>query len=391
MKRMRGLMMGGLLLAAGWTASGQVTNVVVGTNGSKLVWTAMTGNPYRVYATPDLVVPAWTNLTPDGLVFTNQQGVYDLSTGAYYCAMASDYLIVDLSGGPTATDYPVRYTNAPPTGGWGDEYKTTNLVLRRIPGGSFAMGSPTNELGRGSDEPPHAVQLTKDYYIGVFEVTQKQWERVRGNWPSYFSNATYRETRPVEMVSYFQIRENPANSNDPEVYWPSNDVVNADSFMGRLRAKTGMAFDLPTSAQWERACRSGTTNALNSGFNLTNTDADVHMDAVGRYIYNGGLASTSTGTTAVGTAKVGSYAPSPWGVYDVHGNVWEWCLDWYESTPAGALDPPGPASGSRRVSRGGAYFETAGTCRSANFRGTGLLAQEQHENAGFRVSLPLGQ
>ena len=385
MKKALGIL--GLLGGMALSSPGQVTNVLVETNGSRLVWAAMPGNPYRVYAAPNMEEPVvWTNFTPSGLVFTNQQGFYDLSTGAYYCAMASDYLIVDLSGGQTATNYPLRYTNAPPAGGWGDEYKTTNLVLRRIPGGSFTMGSDTNELGRGSDEPLHAVKLTKDYYIGVFEVTQKQWERVRGTWPSYFSNATYRESRPVEDVSYNDIRGTVAGTN-----WPADGNVDTNSFMGRLRTKTGLAFDLPTSAQWERACRSGTTNALNSGLDLTNTAADVSMDAVGRYIYNGGMEYTSTGTTAVGTAKVGSYSPSPWGLYDMHGNVWEWCLDWYESAPAGALDPPGPASGIRRVLRSGAYFETAGTCRSANFRGNGLTPSYRDNNDGFRLFLPLGQ
>ena len=206
MKQVRWLLLVGLLGTAGGTASGQVTNVVVGAGGGSLTWTAMTGNPYRVYASPDLVEPVWTNLTPDGLVFADPQGTFDLSTGAFYRALASEYLIIDLSAGSTATSYPVRYTNEPPAGGWGDEYKTTNLVLRRIPGGNFAMGSPTNELGRGTNEPTHAVKLSKDYYVGVFEVTQRQWERVRGNWPAYFSNTTYRDSRPVEQVSYNDIR-----------------------------------------------------------------------------------------------------------------------------------------------------------------------------------------
>ena len=386
MKQMRGWMVGCLLLAAVRAASGQVTNVVAGSGGGSLSWTAMPGNPYRVYASPDLVDPVWTNLTPDGLVFTDQQGSFDLATGAYYRAVACEYLIIDLSGGSTATSYPVLYTNDSPAGGWGDEYKTTNLVLRRIPGGSFPMGSPTNELGRGSDEPPHAVELTRDYYIGVFEVTQKQWERVWGNWPSYFSNATCRDSRPVEYVNYNDIRGSGAGTN-----WPADGNVDTNSFLGRLRTKTGLAFDLPTAAQWERACRSGTTTALNSGADLTNTAADASMGAVGRYIYNGGMEYTSTGTTAVGTATVGSYAPSPWGLHDAHGNVWEWCLDWYESAPAGALDPPGAASGIRRALRGGAYFENAGNCRSANLRGNGLTPSYRDNNAGFRICLYPGQ
>ena len=385
MEQMRGWMVGCLVLAAARAAPGQVTNVAVETGGGRLEWTAMPDNPYRVYASPDLVEPVWTNLTPDGLVFPDSQGTFEVSTGAFYRAMASEFLIVDLSAGPTAAEYPVRFTNDPPAGGWGDPYKTTNLVLRRIPGGVFAMGSPTNELGRGTDEPLHAVELTKDYYVGVFEVTQKQWERVWGTWPSYFSNATCRDSRPVEQVSYNDIRGTAAGTN-----WPADGNVDTNSFLGRLRTKTGLSVDLPTSAQWERACRSGTTNALNSGHDLTNVAADVRMDAVGRYIYNGGMEYASTGTTAVGTAAAGSHAPSPWGLYDAHGNVWEWCLDWYESSPAGTLDPTGPATGIRRVLRGGAYFENAGTCRSANFRGNGLVPSYRENNAGFRLALTLG-
>ena len=112
------------------------------------------------------------------------------------------YLVVNISGGATATNYPVSYLDAVPSGGWTDGYKTTKLVLRRISAGTFTMGSPSGELGRiDSNESQHIVTLAKDYYIGVFEVTQKQWERVMGDWPSYFTNATYREFRPVEQVS----------------------------------------------------------------------------------------------------------------------------------------------------------------------------------------------
>jgi formylglycine-generating enzyme required for sulfatase activity len=130
---------------------------------------------------------------------------------------------------------------------------------------------------------------------------------------------------------------------------------------------------------------------LNSGFDLTSASNCVNMEAAGRYWYNGGSTYTTTGTTAVGTAKVGSYAPGPWGLYDVHGNVWEWCLDWYESAPAGALDPPGPAAGIRRVLRGGGWTEYAGNCRSASLRGIGLPPSTRDYNAGLRIFLPLGQ
>lgn len=276
------------------------------------------------------------------------------------------YMVIDLSGGPDATNYPVSYLNAVPAGGWGDEYKTTKLVLRKIPHGTFTMGSPTNEVGREIDETQHQVTLTKDFYIGVFEVTQKQWERVMGNWPSYFTNASYRETRPVERVSYYEIRENPAN-NAISSNWPQSDQVHADSFMGKLRAKTGLStFDLPTEAQWEYACRAGTTTAINSGYNLTNVHADARAAEVGRYFYNhpGGYSGSSSVSTDGGTAKVGCYLPNPWGLYDMHGNVWEWCLDWYGSYPDTVSDPKGAVSGSGRVLRGCGYHNEAYGCRS---------------------------
>ena len=176
-----------------------------------------------------------------------------------------------------------------------------------------------------------------------------------GNKPSYFNNATYYASRPVEQVSYYDIRENPANSAiTPN--WPQSSQVHADSFMGKLRAKTGVAtFDLPTESQWEYACRAGTTTALNSGQNLTNPwDNDPQMNVVGRYWYNGGSGYSSGCTPSAGTATAGSYLPNAWGLYDMHGNVWEWCLDWY----------PG-YEGSVRVLRGGSWGDDASYCRSA--------------------------
>ena len=370
------------VLAMGLNSPGQVTNLQAETNSIRLEWTAIPGNPYRVYATPDLVEPAWANLTPAGTAFADAQGFHVAPMGDethFYCVLASDYMIVDLSGGPSAPNYPVSYTNAPPDGGWTDEYKTTKLALRRIPGGAFAMGSPTNELGRWDEEVPHAVTLSKDYYIGVFEVTQRQWERVMGYWPSYFTNALYREFRPVERVAYHDIRGTVAGTN-----WPADGHVDADSFLGRLRTKTGQAFDLPTEAQWERACRSETTTALNSGFDLTNLYADVHMKAAGRYAYNGGSTYTANSDTNSGSAKVGSYQPGPWGLYDMHGNVWEWCLDWHGDYSGAARDPAGAVSGSSRTERGGGFNEFAAVCRSANR--SAAEPDEWYFNLGFRLA-----
>ena len=289
------------------------------------------------------------------------------------------YMVIDLSGGPNAGIYPVSYLNAVPAGGWTDEYKTTKLVLRRIPAGSFTMGSPEGELGRwAAREAQRGVTLTKDFYIGVFEVTQKQWERVMGDWPSWFNNASFRETRPLEQRSWNDIRGGT---------WPGGQP-GAGTFMQRISERTGQAFDLPTESQWEYACRAGTTTALNSGKNLTGTESCPNMAEVGRYWYNGGSGYSQGGDTSVGTAKVGSYPPNAWGLYDMHGNVSEWCLDWYVAAPPGTVDPVGAASGSYRVGRGGGWLSDASYCRSA-YRINYDAPDDRYFNRGFRISRTL--
>ena len=379
----------GGLCALAVSALGQMTNVgTTEMNSIRLEWAAMPENPYRVFASADLVEPAWSNLTPAGVVFADAQGSYVLPMGVRkgFCfAVASDYILVDLAEGPTATNYPVSYTNAPPQGEWTDVYKTTTLVLRRIPAGTFTMGSPTNEYGRDSNETQHVVTLTKDFYIGVYEMTQKQWERVMGNWPSLFSNVTCRDSRPVERVSYSDIRGTIAGTN-----WPADRNVDTNSFLGRLRMKTGQAFDLPTEAQWEYACRAGTTTALNSGYGMSIETANERMTEVGRYIGNhpGGYPTGST-TNGVesGTAKVGSFQPNAWGICDMHGNVMEWCLNWYEEAPCDTVDPLGASTNSVRVGHGGGWNATAWACRSASR----IRVTPDHHGIGdgFRLAGPL--
>ncbi|MBQ2629948.1 MAG: InlB B-repeat-containing protein, partial [Kiritimatiellae bacterium] len=288
----------------------------------------------------------------------------NLSFTAEYDDLQS-YLVIDLSGGPNAASYPVSNLTDIPSGGWTDEYKTTKLVLRRIDPGTFTMGSPENEAGRQSSEAQHEVTLTHSYYIGVFELTQRQWELVMGNRPSAFSNTVCYATRPVERVSYNQIR-----GTNLGKYWPQMNAVDEASFMGKLRAKTGRLFDLPTEAQWEYACRAGTTTALNSGKNLSApSGVDANMAEVGRYYYNSGSYNNSYdyngSTDETGTAKVGSYMPNTWGLYDMHGNVGELCLDWYQANIAtGVTDPVGPETGTQRSVRCGAWDNYSGLCRS---------------------------
>jgi len=319
---------------------------------------------------------------------------------------------------PTLQGFVVSNLAAVPPGGWTDEYKTTKLVLRRIPAGTFTMGSPTNELGRDADETQHSVTLTKDFYIGVFEVTMRQWELVMGKpveghyklaqephgerVPDAISRPELHR-RPVEMISFYEIRENPVTdakdakqkatdtpSDDPNVDWPANSAVNPNSFFGKLRAKTMLAgLDLPTEVQWEYACRAGTTSALNSGKALTQERECPNLAEVGRYLLN---VDPSEGWRynrweVLGTTTVGSYVPNKWGLYDMHGNVWEWCLDWYAPLSSeAATDPKGPASGQARVLRGGSWDDRAKACRAAN-RGSGGAPSGKSGFFGFRVAM----
>ena len=256
------------------------------------------------------------------------------------------------------TEWKIRYTNDDPDL-TDDACRTTELWLRYIPAGKFMMGSPTNELGRYDDEVQHEVTLTQPFYIGVFECTQKQWELVKGGTPSKYKG----DCRPVEMVSYNDIRGTGAEAGGG---WPKyGHAVDSTSFMGVLRAGTGLTFDLPTSAQWEYACRAGTTHALNSDVDLEDLYQDAAMDDVGRYDYN---RSDGKGGYTDAHTKAGSYLPNAWGLYDMHGNVWEWCLDWWDGRPYGTsavVDPEGDKSGSNRVIRGGSWADDAYYCRSA--------------------------
>jgi WD40 repeat protein/formylglycine-generating enzyme required for sulfatase activity len=218
--------------------------------------------------------------------------------------------------------------------------KGINLEMMLIPAGKFKMGSPKSELGRRPDETQHEVTLTKPYYMGKYEVTQEQWEVVMGNKPS----STKEVKLPVTKVSWEDCQE----------------------FIKKLNAKTNGGYRLPTEAEWEFACRAGTTAAYSVGDNLTKGDASINGDS---------------------TKAVGSYKPNAFGLYDMHGNVWEWCEDWKADYPAGAvIDPKGAATGEYRILRGGRFGFGPSDSRSANRDNYGVTPDSSFADGGFRLA-----
>jgi formylglycine-generating enzyme required for sulfatase activity len=228
------------------------------------------------------------------------------------------------------------------------------LVL--IPKGTFMMGSPESEEGRQKDETQHEVTISKDYYLGVYEVTQAQYEKVMGKNPSSFPVAKVGNENadlPVENVSW-------------------DDAVEFCKKLSDLpeEKKAGREYRLPTEAEWEYGCRAGSKTAY------------AFDDEEGLLPEYGWFKRNSSGRTHT----VGLLEPNAWGLYDMHGNVWEWCSDRYGDYSKGAVsDPSGPKEGSDRVYRGGGWDGDAAYCRSA-FR-YGLAPSIRGDFLGFRVAL----
>lgn len=227
----------------------------------------------------------------------------------------------------------------------------------KIQGGSFIMGSPASEEGRYDDETEHEVTVS-DFYLGKTQVTQKQWREIMGSNPSHFKNC---DECPIENVSW----------NDAQV------------FIVTLKEKTGLKFRLPTEAEWEYAARGGHASIRLSNLKSTATNmytGSNNLDEVGWYNKN----SNSK------THPVAAKKPNELGLYDMSGNIWEWCQDWYgrkyydECKKKGTVDnPTGSQSGSDRVLRGGSWYGGARNCRSAyrSLAGPGYC----NDGIGFRL------
>ena len=215
--------------------------------------------------------------------------------------------------------------------------KSVSLDMVLIRAGKFIMGSPKHEFGRHK-ETQHEVTLTKPFYIGKYEVTQEQWnELMRHN-----ASKTKGAKLPLTIVSWEDCQE----------------------FIKKLNEKTNGGYRLPTEAEWEYACRAGTTTAYSVGESLTESEANINGDS---------------------TKAVGSYRPNAFGLYDMHGNVWEWCEDWYEEYPEGAVtDPEGPEKGYFRVLRGGSFAYGASVARSS--LRIGDAPSDRDITGGFRLA-----
>lgn len=267
----------------------------------------------------------------------------------------SKFLVIDVSGGPEADTYPVREEAAFDPAA--DACRTTEIWLRHIEPGTFKMGSPKNESCRMVNEDQFGVTLS-GFYIGVFEVTQDQWERVMGGNPSKHKGAG----RPVDSIGYDMIRGEAAIAK-----WPVNNDVAPGSFLGRLRKKTGrQLLDIPLEAQWEYACRTGTISAFSNGANLPDDSDGKEFPAINdiaRYRFNN---ADGKGGFAEHT-RVGSYEPNAWGLYDMHGNIAEWCRDAYRRYPETAETNSVGAGVTSiyRVQRGGGWNGFAKFVRSA--------------------------
>ena len=268
-----------------------------------------------------------TNLSPVSI-----QLVSDTVITAVFSA--ANYMVVDLSSGTSAKTWSSRITKNKPDI-TSDKCRGEELWLRYVPPGVYMMGSPKNEAGRGNREDQHEVTITKGFYIGIFEVTQKQFKYITDT--SYYSDkeATY----PVRSVNYNQLK--------------SDASITSKSVIKVMRDKTRLQFDLPTEAQWEYACRAGTTTAYNSGNNMGDKGFDLTEICIDIYVGS--------------PQKVGIKKPNKWGLYDMHGNVWEWCLDWYTDNLGfdPVVDPTGPETGEKKVLRGGCYRSWENECRSA--------------------------
>jgi formylglycine-generating enzyme required for sulfatase activity len=241
------------------------------------------------------------------------------------------------------------------------------MTLVLVPAGTYWMGSPVTEAERGTDEgPQHEVTITRPFFLGMYPVTQRQYETVTGENPSYFTH--YKgggPEHPVERISW----------EDAVAFCRKLSELPAEKAAGRV-------YRLPTEAEWEYACRAGSSMPFASGMVLSSREANFN----GNYPYG----QTNRGPYLERTSKVGSFAANAFGLYDMHGNVWEWCSDFYDRSGyknSPRYDPAGPATGILRVVRGGSCVNIGRFCRAA-YR-FGVAPTNRDHDVGMRMVMVL--
>jgi formylglycine-generating enzyme required for sulfatase activity len=253
----------------------------------------------------------------------------------------------------------------------------------RIPGGAFMMGSPASEARRNTDETQHQV-IIGSFYIGKYEVTQQEYEAVMGTLPpTRFQGPNL----PADSVSWYDAVEYCNLRSEAEGLTPAYSIDKTRSDQNNLSGDDSVrwtviwnlqadGYRLPTEAEWEYACRAGTAGPFNTGASITTGMANFD----GNYPYH----NNPRGVYREKTTPAGSFAPNPWGLHDMHGNVKEWCWDWYGSYNAGSQsNPAGPSAGSHRVIRGGSWYDEGQDIRSANRKSLG--PSYLSSDLGFRV------
>jgi formylglycine-generating enzyme required for sulfatase activity len=278
-------------------------------------------------------------------------------------------MVTEIAGGGTPAQTPI-----PP-----------NFV--RIEGGTFTMGSPSNEPGRDNDEVQHRVTVSS-FFMGKYQVTQAEYEAVMGTNPSYFKGSNL----PVEKVSWYDAVEFCNRLSLKEGLTPAYTIDKSRSDPNNINSEDDIrwlitwnpntnGYRLPTEGEWEYACRAGTTTPFYTGNSITTNNANYN----GNYPYNNNL----KGIYREKTTPVGSFVPNPWGLYDMHGNVSEWCWDWYgDYTSSSQSDPKGALSGIWRVVRGGDWNGSADFSRSGS-RSYNAPFVRIFKYYGFRLVRPI--